>query len=86
MRTKNILATFCFIAAAAFAQTAGDDIKDAGKSAGNAAVKTGSATAKVTAKGAKKTGHLFLKGSKTLVSKTGEGLEKGGEKLRDVGK
>ena len=85
--TRNILACICLVTFAAWGQsTAGQDIKDAGKSAENAAVKTGTATAKVTKKGVKKTGHAIKKGSKKVVEKTGEGLEKGGEKIKDAGK
>ena len=85
--TRNIFLSACLMSAVAFAQTtAGQDIKDAGESAKNAAVKTGSATAKVTKKGAKKTGRAVKKGSKKVVEKTGEGLEKGGEKIKEAGK
>jgi hypothetical protein len=85
--TQNIFASLCLIAAASFGQTtAGTDIKDAGNSARHAVVKTGTATGKITSKGAKKTGHLFWRGSKRAVGVTGSALEKGGEKMKEAGK
>jgi hypothetical protein len=85
--TRNIFLSVCLTAAASFGQsTAGQDIKDAGSAAKDAAVKTGSATAKVTKKGAKKTGRAVKKGSKKAVEKTGAAIEKGGEKIKDAGK
>jgi hypothetical protein len=83
--TRNIFASLCLIASAAWGQTtAGDDIKDAGKSAGHAAKRTTTATGKITWKGVKKTGHYAKKGSKKVVHVTGSGLEKGGEKMKNA--
>lgn len=91
---RNIFPSICFIviclmvsAAAVFGQEgAGQDIKDAGGSAKTAAVKTGSATGKVTVKGVKAAGRGIKWGAQKIALGTGSGVEKSGAALKSVGK
>ena len=85
---KNICLPICFIVplAASTQDTAGQDIKDAGGSAKNAVVKTGTATGKVTVNGLKATGRGIKWGARKLALGTGTGVEKGGAALKSVGR
>jgi hypothetical protein len=86
---RNIFLSICFIVSIATASSqdgASQDIKDAGGSAKTAVVKTGSATGKVTVRGAKATGRGIKWGARKLALGTGSGVEKGGAALKSVGK
>src|SRR5262249_50870396 len=85
---KNIFLPICFMvsALAAFADTPGQDMKTAGDAARTAVVKTGAATGKVTAKGAKATGRGIRWGAKKMALGTGAGMVKSGTALKSVGR
>ena len=85
---RNIFLSICFmVPVAAFGHDgAGQDIKDAGESAKNAAVKTGAATGKASVTGLKATGRGLKWGARKLALGTGAGVEKGGAALKSVGK
>jgi hypothetical protein len=65
------LALACSCVGSAFAQSAGDDIKEAGKATKKAATKTGSAV---------------KKGSKKAVNKTAKKTQEGAAKVKDATK
>ena len=67
---------------AAFAQDAGQDMKDAGHATKDAAVDTGHATKKVT----KKAYHKTVNATETAADKTGDAARKTGHKTKVVAK
>ncbi len=68
-------------AGAGYAQTAGQDIKDAGRSTKNAAVDTGHATSHVT----KKAYHSTKRGTKKVYHKTANGTKAAGRRTENAG-
>jgi predicted small secreted protein len=72
-----LASTLALASVSAFAQTAGQDIKDAGHETKQAAKNTGKGIKKGTKTAYRKTKN----GTKTAVHKTGEGAEKLGDKM-----
>jgi hypothetical protein len=72
------LLLLCSVPMTVPAQTAKDDIKDAGRSTKRAAKDTGKATAKT----AKTAGHKVKRGTKKAANKAAEKTEEGADKVR----
>ncbi len=93
IRTKFVFAGVLALSALSVGfgqQSAKEDIKDAGKATKDAAVKTGQATKKVAVKaadatvdGTKATGKAVKRGTKTVVNKSANAIEKGADNVAD---